>query len=296
MWRLLLLSTAWPLLCGFGLFPSGGPAPINGMCDAISTGCSEAWGIAEAAVDSYNGPLFQLTRGQFGPTLDIGQDASHHADMTTWSAFCGGTNTPTTLPNGTVIVTNSNCSYSKVYAEVHGSANDLWPSTFGAPFGPNCTAGGGPPSISCACPFVYEQATGLPLLHKTTEMCEYTLSADGPVTGVNSGSNSVSILYNGLPGGTVNCCGQAGITHAYNAPDTTGTDFSLYVSFNSPSSWGFGLDEESGGDGAVYTTSQPTGSVFVTASYNQGSNTVAGTINGSQKFSNSPPMVTHNPG
>lgn len=215
---------AWITLCAFGLFPTGIQNPITQpMCAVISGGCADAWGVAEAAAPGYSGPLFQLYNTATTMTLNIGQTPTGKADMTTWTAFCGGTNT--TL-NG--IVTNSNCKILVIYSEIQGSANDIIPSVF-VGSGVDCSMGG--PTF-CACPFRYEVATGLPILYKTTEMCEYTLTGDNPAMGINSGMSNTSVIVNGLPNTTqLQCCSIFGLYHKYNAPDTQGTDFGMVIAW-----------------------------------------------------------------
>lgn len=247
------------LLCAARPFPTGGTAlGIAPMCTAISGGCAESWGMAEASSASYSGPLFQLNNGS--STLNIGQTTNGKADMTTWAAFCGGTNTTV---NG--IVTNSNCKVSIIYAEVHGTANNLVPSVF-LGSGINCTAGG----LTCACKFRYEVATGLPILYENTEteICQYTLAGDAPAVGISSGTNALSVITNGLPNTTdIQCCGFFGMYHAYNAGDTMWTDFGLGLGYGQDPPVGFscttstatcfGIDEEAAGIGSDYTVPSP---------------------------------------
>lgn len=293
--RVISLAIVWLILCAAIPFPIGAPPPMPApMCSVIAGGCAEAWGMSEAAVHGYSGPLFQLYNGS--TTLDIGQvgGGNFKADMTTWSAFCGGMNT---TANG--ITTNSVCKVSKIYAELHGSANDVIPSVF-LGSGVNCTPGGN----FCACPFRMEAATGLPILYKVNEMCEYTLASDQAATGVNSGSNPMSLIYNGLPNPTsamTQCCGGFGLTHAYNAGDTPGTDFTLFtasISANcgvSPFQC-YGLDEEGGNNGATVTTSWAGQPVIIVVNHDTVGNLVNGWINGYHSFSAAPGVTPLAPG
>lgn len=231
---------------------------------------------------SYGGPLFQLYNGS--ATLDIGQTSNKQADMSTWSAFCGGT--------------ASNCVVSKIYAQIQGHANDLIPSVFNAPFGPNCSTGG---AYQCAAPFTIEVATSLPYL-STTAPQEYTLSGDQSATGVNGGTGSISVVYNGKSLTQGVCCGQFGIAHKYNAGDISGTDFMLGIGYGQPSSglrcqttttYCIGIDEEQGGSGndqGDYGSSIINLEAFVT--FSSGTNTVTAQVNSHSIFNNSPPAAT----
>jgi hypothetical protein len=164
---------------------------------------------------SYTGPLFQLGKASDAKaaTLDVGQTSDHKADMTTWSAYCGGT--------------QSNCVVSKIYAQIHKGSNDLLPGVWNTPWKPDCSAGG----YTCAAKFTIESATGLPIL-TTVSPQEYALSGDNYATGINGGSKAMGIMYNGKPvANQTYCCGVIGLTHKYNASDTTGTDFMLALAY-----------------------------------------------------------------
>jgi hypothetical protein len=258
----------------------GSPPGYQGICDVISGGCPEVYGLQWAEAAAYAGPLLKITNTSNATTMDIVQDGAHKADMSTWAAFCGGSNSTV---NG--ITTNSHCVVSKIYAEVQGSSNDLVPGVFNGPFGPDCTAGGN----ACACPFAIEVATGLPILHATAP-CEYTLVGDGNATGVTAGTSSLSLFYEGLAIGTTYCCGPAGIGHAYNVSDVIGTTFYLSVAegqFSIPAgnacqtstSYCSGLDEESIGDLVDYSPSN-VGPVFAAGAFNGSTNKVSSYING----------------
>src|SRR4029453_15420107 len=83
----------------------GTTAAHQGACDLLGSGCAEAFGVARAMTLKYTGPLFQIGLAKDKTKLlDIGQTSDHKADMTTWSAFCGGS--------------TSNCVVSKIYAQI----------------------------------------------------------------------------------------------------------------------------------------------------------------------------------
>lgn len=192
----------------------------KGPCD-VGVPCSEAYDVARAATAAYSGPLFQLVRTSDNATLNIGQTATHIADTSTWSTFCGGV--------------QANCLISKIYAQIHTGPNDLVPSVFDLQFGPHCSTGG---AYACACPFTLEAATGLPIATQSGP-CEYTLANDGLATGIPGGSNPASIMLNGIDAAVNACCGTVGMTHKYNGGDTHGTDFMLMLSYGSVGTpWG----------------------------------------------------------
>lgn len=276
----------WSFTATAGMLIHGGAQVaalgFQGTCNVLSAGCAEVWNVQRAVVASYAGALLRITNTTNSTTLDIVQDGSHKADTSTWSAFCGGTNTTTSG-----ITTNSHCVTSKIYAQVQGSANDAVPSVFSAPFGPDCSAGGN----TCACPFAIEVATGLPILN-TAAPCEYTLASDGNATGITAGTSSLSLFYEGIAQTTTYCCGPAGIGHAYNVTDTFGTTFYLSVAqgqFSNSSgnqsqtstSYSSGLDEESIGDLVDYSSTN-IGSVFAAGAFDSAANKVSSYINGGQ--------------
>jgi len=293
----LLLLLAHPLearpLHG-GVPPSGG-AHYVGYCDIV--GCAEAYGISYSSSQTYLGPLFQITRTTDHASLDIGQ-ASGHADTSTWPAFCGES-----LPVPfTSNFTSTHCYISKFYAEINpGQApagNDLVPSVFSAPFGPNCSAGG----LTCAAPLTIEAATGLPILVGIAPQ-EYTLAGDNASTGINSGSNAISIIYNGQPvAATLYCCGVFGMTHPYNGADNLGTDFmialaygrnslSILVNCGSTTTYCAGAEEESVNDLADYGSS-PKPNALVIINHDPAANAVSTWLNASLLFTHSPPAST----
>lgn len=276
---------------------------FNGLCDL--TTCAEGYSVSRSTKASYSGPLFQLYNGS--STLDIGQNGSHGVDLSTWSAFCSGV--------------ASNCKYAKIYAQIHtGGANDLIPSVFFGPFGPDCTGGG---AFKCATPFSIDATTGLPIFisNGTAQTSSpynigaqtglYTLVNDQNATGVNGPASSSSITYIGRsmvppassPGGM--CCGPFGIGHAYNSPDTLGTDFFISIAFGhgnfsqwnqciSATNYCIGIDEESEGDWADYGSSII--NLIATITYDQPSNKVTADLNGTQLINKTPTATFSNTG
>ena len=257
----------------------------------VPGGCAEAYSVTRAMVASYTGPLFQLGRTSDKTTLNIGQTSAHAADMTTWSAFCGGS--------------QSNCVVAKVYAQVHSGSNDLTPGVWKTPWNPDCSAGG----YTCAAKFTIESATGLPIL-TTVSPQEYALSGDNFATGINGGKKAMGIMYNGKPvANSVYCCGVIGLTHKYNATDTHGTDFMLALAYGwkdsggcciavncgSSTSYCVGAEEEEDNDLADYGTS-PVANALVVTQFDPTSNAVSTFLNGTQKFSHSPPKAQLNAG
>lgn len=247
--------------------------------------------MTRAMASAYTGPLFQLTRTSTKTTLDVGQTASHAADLTTWSSFCGGT--------------ASNCVITKIYAQVHHGSNDLLPAVWKAPWGPDCSAAG----FTCAAQFTIESATGLPIL-TTVAPQEYALSGDSYATGINGGATAMGIMYNGKPvHSSVYCCGVFGLTHKYNAADTFGTDFMLALAYGwrdsggcciavncgSATSYCVGAEEEENNDLVDYGTSPVTNALVVTQ-FDPTANAVSTYLNGTQKFSHSPPKAKLNAG
>ena len=273
---------------------SASSASYQGPCDVLTGGCAEAYSVARSMRASYAGPLFQLGRISDNATLDVGQTSAHAADMTTWSAFCGGA--------------QSSCVVSKIYAQVHtGGVNDLVPSVFRAPGGgPNCSAGG----FTCAARFTIDASTSLPIL-TTVAPEEYTLSNDDLAVGVNGGSGPISVVYNGKPIATTTyCCGVFGLTHHYNAVDKFGTDFmvALGYGFDDPpngsgvnincgtaSTYCAGAEEESENDLADYGSS-PLENVILLTEFDPSTNAVSSYLNGKQLFSHSPPTADVNAG
>lgn len=270
-------------------------APYKGPCDVIANGCAEAYGMARAMTASYKGPLFQLGLAKDKTkTLDIGQTDARTADMTTWSAFCGGT--------------QSNCVVSKIYAQIHSGANDLQPAVWKAPWGPDCSAGG----YTCAAKFTIESATGLPML-TTDAPQEYAIRTNNTenfATGINGGKKAMGLMYNGKPvPNQVYCCGVFGLTHKYDAPDTHGTDFMVALAYGWRDSGGcciavncgannkycVGAEEEENNDLYDYGSS-PVENALVVTQFDPSKNAVISFLNGTQVLSHSPPKANLNAG
>ncbi len=271
--------------------PGTGGVSYQGPCDVVPGGCAEAFSVTRAMVASYTGPLFQLGRTSDKTTLNIGQTSAHAADMTTWSAFCNGS--------------QSNCVVAKIYAQVHSGNNDLTPGVWNTPWKPDCSAGG----YTCAAKFTLESTTGLPIL-TTVSPQEYALSGDNFATGINGGKTAMGIMYNGKPvANSVYCCGVIGLTHKYNATDTHGTDFMLALAYGwrdsggcciavncaTSTSYCVGAEEEEDNDLADYGTS-PVANALVVTQFDPTSNAVSTFLNGTQKFSHSPPKAQLNAG
>ena len=270
----------------------GATVAYQGPCDLLASGCAEAFGVARAMTLKYTGPLFQIGLAKDKTKLlDIGQTSDHKADMTTWSAFCGGT--------------QSNCVVSKIYAQIHTGPNDLVPGVFKTPWNPDCSAGG----FTCAAKFTIESATGLPIL-TTDAPAEYSLSGDAFATGINGGSRAIGIMYNGKPvANQVYCCGVIGITHKYNAADVTGTDFMLALAYGWKDAGGcciatncgasnkycVGAEEEENNDLYDYGTS-PLDNAFVVTQFDPTPNAVIVHLNGTKVLTHSPPKAKINAG
>lgn len=271
----------------------GAAAPYKGPCDLLPNGCAEAFSMTRAMTASYTGPLFQLglANDKNAKTLDIGQTADHKVDMSTWSAYCGGS--------------QSKCVVSKIYAQIHKGANDLLPAVWKAPWGPDCSPGG----YTCAARFTIESATGLPILTTVTPQ-EYALSGDNFATGVNGGSKAIGLFYNGKPVPNQEyCCGVFGITHKYNAEDVHGTDFMvalahgwrdekgccIAVNCGKQDSYCVGAEEEENNDLYDYGN-QPVENAMVVTQFDPGANAVITYMNGAKVLTHSPPKAKINAG
>ena len=271
----------------------GAMTAYQGPCDLFTGGCAEAYSVTRAMTASYTGPLFQLglAADKNAKTLDIGQTAEHTADMTTWSAYCGGN--------------ASKCVVSKIYAQIHSGKNDLLPAVWNAPWGPNCSAGG----YTCAAKFTIESTTSLPIL-TTVSPQEYALSGDNFATGVNGGSKTIGLMYNGKPVANEHyCCGVFGITHKYNASDVHGTDFMVALAYGwkdangcciavncgKNNSYCVGAEEEEANDLFDYGSS-PIDNALVVTQFDAPANAVITYMNGKQVLSHSPPKANMNAG
>ena len=277
---------------GTGGGTGGTTVAYQGPCDLVASGCAEAYGLARAMTSKYTGPLFQLGLAKDKTKLlDIGQTSDHKADMSTWSAFCSAS--------------QSNCVVSKIYAQIHTGPNDLVPGVFNTPWKPDCSAGG----FTCAAKFTIESATNLPIL-TTDSPAEYTLSNDNFATGINGGTKAMGIMYNGKPvANATYCCGVIGLTHKYNATDTTGTDFMLALAYGWRDSGGcciatncgksntycVGAEEEENNDLYDYGTT-PLDNAFVVTQFDPTPNAVITYLNGTKVLTHSPPKAKLNAG
>lgn len=289
----LTIICALFMFCGARPLPTGGTAGVTPMCAVISGGCAEAWGVSEAVVPGYNGPLFAISNGVTNLNINQVGGGNIKADMTTWSAFCGGTNTAMTS-NGVTVIVNSVCKFSGFYAEVHGSANNLIPSVF-VGSGIDCSVGG---PTYCACPFAYEQATGLPVLASTLAVCAYTLTGDASAVGVNVGTSAVSVLVNGVANIGMQCCGSIGMSHIYNSGDTEGSMFQIGTAFgqNPPvgaqcsttSTYCLFVSTELSGVGADFPSFTIGAPLLMSAGYDPVADKVTGWANSTQIFSQTP--------
>ena len=297
----LVALTAAALLCachGLGRVPpplqqhasfvttvgqSAVPTIYSGPCDYIVGGCAEAYSLTHAVTRKYSGKLFQLYNGT--TTLDIGQASNGSTDMTTWSAFCSGT--------------ASNCVVSKIYAQIQGHSNDLIPSTFNAPHGPNCSTGG---AYQCAPPFAINGVTGLPDITVGDGGYEFTIAGDAGLTGVPAGtSTDATVILSGRavepPGGGTNCCGTAGKTHCYSCADTPGQDFTIQLSWSNggtfmncltSNAFCLGLDIEQQYQTGGNLGSSPVDFIAM-SSWNHTTNYLTGAVNGKTVFYALPP-------
>jgi hypothetical protein len=251
-----------------------GSSPIP-PCDIVV--CAEAHSITRAMTASYHGPLFQLSKSG-GSTLDIGQ-VNGKADMSTWSAFCGGV--------------QSNCWYTKVYAQIHTTSNDL-SNYFGV--------------SNSGTKFQIEAATGLPIAI-SPPTTPFNISAgstqtDANATGINSGGAALSVYYVGRFDALGNqCCGVYGMYHLSTAPLTPGTDFGIQPEYglagfarcSTTTVYCLQIDEENNDDGGDVGSS-PIDLIGIVTLNPSGSQTVAGYANNHAIFSHNPPSITLNPG
>jgi hypothetical protein len=205
---IIALCTLWVLCCltnGASAFPfphGGAVQSYTGPCSVVLTHpCGEGYNVARSVTSSYSGPLFQVYNGT--TTTDIGQTVQHAADMAALFTACA--NQPI-------------CVYSKVYAQIGGSLNDLRPYL---------TSDGGNGSINCATtydcapPVMIDPANGLPVIVTPFPTALYN-STTGETWG---GGNPTSVFSYASMASWSDCCGFFGIAHASSAPDTQGTDF-----------------------------------------------------------------------
>lgn len=259
-------------------------AASAGPCDVVA--CAEAYSVTRAMKLSYTGPLFQLYNGS--TTLDIGQ-VNHQVDLSTWSAFCSGV--------------QSNCKFAKIYAQIHTTANDLIASTLHGGNSPDCTGGG---LYKCASPFQLASDNSLPIIQTTAaNNAQYTIASDAPATGVTGGSNPIGVVAVGYPelsGARTYCCGFFGISHAYNAATTEGTDFLAMLAFGNGTftacgpNYCAGLDEEQVTQLGNYSTTLWANTALFTTQ-GPGGTTISVWLNSHQLFNAATPTAgTMNPG
>jgi hypothetical protein len=258
---------------------SAGDSSYQGPCDKISGGCAEAWSVDRAMRVNYSGPLFQLALvSNPSTTLDIRQTSSHAADMSTWSAFCGGA--------------QANCFVSKIYAQVHGHSNDEEP-------------------VSCNTLFEINATTGLPQAFPVAALggnCPFAIggAADNASVGVIGGrGSSVTVLLVGqnvqAPG---QCCGTFLISHIHSGRVTPGTDFGLGLDYGNGGSFGrcsssrifclvadLEIDTISGGNLGTSPIN-----VVAMVSWNRPSNLVSGVVNNHAMWTPQAPHVSLDPG
>jgi hypothetical protein len=269
---LLLIALVFSTSAVFGWVHGVPPPASTPPCDIVT--CAEAHSITRAMTASYHGPLFQITKSG-GATLDIGQ-VNGVADMSTWSAFCGGV--------------QSNCWYFKVYAQIHTTSNDLTSSKGLA---------------QSSAPFQIEAATGLPIAvaQATTPFNIFVAGADTNATGINGGGAAVSVYVVGkFTVTTAQCCGVYGIYHLGTAPDTPGTDFGIMPTYDNSGfshctalTYCLQIDEEQNDDGGDVGSSA-INLIGVVTFDPTGSTTAAGYTNNHASFSHSPPSIALNPG
>lgn len=264
-------------------------ANATAPCDLVT--CAEAYSVTRRMISSYSGPLFQLSNGS--STLDIGQTANGVVDMTTWSAFC--------------TAVQSNCFIRKIYAQINTTSNDLPAFTLAGAFSQSPVCNGGT-ADKCAAKFAIEPQTGLPILlggwNSTSALAhEYSIAADAAATGINGGTNPLSVMVNGRGVTAVTCCGFFGISHKYNAGDTPGTDFLLELPYSNTGAFSqcgtattycVGIDEEITVDTGDYGSAVKNIVAFITSG---STGTVAtAAANGTQLFSLTPATSPLNPG
>lgn len=307
-------ANAQELILGSGVIGGGGG--FVGPADVIAGGAAnmaEGYSVTGALTRNYSGNLFQLSTG--GSTLNVGQTASHIANLSGIVTLCG-TGSSTTI-NGVPVTTYVNCKYSIIYSQASGGTN-LQPSTVNASTGPggasapNCVAGG----LTCAAVFSVETATGLPILQVPQgDNAEYILSGtDVQSANTDSTAGPYSVwmnAYSDIAGTGTFCCGTFGRSHLWSAADTAGTDYILglwagqktggAVCGSSPTllaaSRCFSTDCEGGNcGGADIGTSPVNQSVFGAYTGSGGTNLTSGNWNGLQMYSVTPSPSVAVPG
>ena len=300
----LLLVPALPAVVQLDPFHSGAAAQpaYTGPCDIVV--CAEAYSVDYALSRNYTGALFQLLRFSDHTVLDVGcagasvsgtcaGSATKKVDLTTWSGFCSGS--------------TNNCAYYKLYAQIHGHANDLL--TRG-------NLGGGITFLTL------DSTSGLPILDYTHNCCggaNAVFDVGGndsaligfPAGGIGGGNNPVTVFYMAKPFTAVECCGAFGLTGPYSGgPLQLGDDFSLALIYNEvpPNAGGgscktstsfclgvdnpgyapysilcAGVSATTDGTGSQYATTQfPV--VLAAATYDPSALTITGYVNNAQSW------------
>jgi hypothetical protein len=281
------IAGAAPWNAGPGEIFNPGTA-YTGPCDL--TTCAEAWSVTRGMIASYSGNLFEIVRDSDHTTLQVGQ-SSHHADLSGVYSFCVG----------------ANCYVSKIYGQINSNTLIYINSTM---------ANGAPPyptlcnntTYGCASPFLLDPDYGTPVI-RTTYPSGFALVNDGSLTGVNGGTNPLSIWQYGRNEGWTTCCGTFGLSHAFAEADTVGSFFGQWLSYgNTPNTFFAcsaatalcsGISEESADrDGADYTPSSTQDAVqLITWDGAAGTNTVKVYANSATAiFSGSPPCSEKNSG
>lgn len=214
-----------------GMHGSGGGGSYVGPCDLITGGCAEAYSMTRAMTFNYSGPLFQI--GLYSSphmTMDVPQTSRHTIDMTRVLSFCGGA--------------YSRCAISKMYAQIHGSANDAVPNflTGGPGNEPaNCGDRDRNTALSCACPLKIDVRSGVPInpLGTAGVSCQYTLVNDQSAVGIIGGSSSdiSNILIGQAPGQYPQSCGAFGISHFGHGGDVSGEMFEQDITYGTTSTY-----------------------------------------------------------
>lgn len=257
----------------------------TGPCDLVT--CAEAYSLTRSMTTAYGGPLFQLYNGS--GTLDVGQTVYRVVNMATWSAFCGGT--------------ASNCKVTKIYAQIQGHANDLIASNLPGAGVRACSVGG---VGVCAAVFQIDSTTGWPVINTPASQPkaqEYTLLNDAAATGINSGTNPLSVMAVTNFQQLATCCGFFGMAHFYSDADTEGTDFEIGWTYgtagmfqcSSSTAYCIGLDEEEAGESAAYANAFNGANLIEVATWD-GSALVTMAANNNQLISKAPMAPSLIPG
>jgi len=255
------------------------PVATTSPCDALASGCQEAWSLTRTMRAAYVGPLFQIAKNSDRSTLDIGQTGGV-VDMSAASAFCGGT--------------LSNCHIVQIYPNVN-AANPLHYSTLGNGGDvnrPDCTVPAVPTRPPCAAPLALGATTGLPEI--ATNILggpprfgyQYLIGTgtDGNSTGIVSGGADRTLVEIGqFQPGNGACCGNWG--PSAHTLGVNGSSFLIALGFGDPgpgvlecngNSYCATIDCEAGAGcnatgfppSPLYSINLPTNSNLVIAKYN----------------------------